>query len=196
MKKAVFTSLALLSLYGCEKPTNVNDNIDSAEEAIAVKSAMKFEHQGFDCIGEFEKSLPLLGRGEDFPQFLLQDIHDELVRQDSDSRLISAKCLGEPELKAGFVDATIAGETQQVLDTLVVGFPLEIFADTGSELWYMDINMGYTVKGLVEEGTPTVTKNFNVLQTYNKDRKPLTKMQVTVVDEESGSSEDADSKIN
>jgi len=184
MKTLVIACLTTLFVAACTQSADVNGNQAVSGEQLASKD-LSFEHEGFECIGEFEQNIELLGRGTDFPEFMLRDINQELVRQDGDSRLISAKCMEQPALKAGFVDMTIENEPTRSLDTLMVTFPLEIFADTGSELWYMDIEMGYTVTGLVSAERPTVTKNFTVLQTYNEDRKPLSKIEVIVRDEAS-----------
>lgn len=188
MKLVYITCLATLTLYGCGKPANNGEmQASSSKEQATTVSENKsiFSHQDFDkCIGDFAENISILGRGSDFPQFILQDIHNELVRQDSDSRLISAKCESEPELKAGFSEILIDGELKQSIDTLVATFPIEIFADTGDNLWYMDIKMSYAVKGINTASTPSLTQTFEVLQTYNEDRKPLTKIQVIVKEDE------------
>lgn len=112
---------------------------------------------GFDCANEVLDVLPVLGRGNQFPLFLLRDIQTELERQHSQSKLLAATCQNPPEM----LGATTQDAEQQ-LTKLNITFDLLIKVDTGVGVQELDIKHAYFAENLQTEGQQKVTQRFIV----------------------------------
>jgi hypothetical protein len=133
-----------------------------------TETDMKVDAESFDCAKELLPSIDILGRGTEFPAFLIKDISTELQRQDSKSELLSIKCTGEPEITGVFADVEQQGQTQSALEQLNVSFPVEMLVFTGEVNWIMQVRHGYSVSGLTT-ASPSVKQQFEVIETLNED---------------------------
>lgn len=68
---------------------------------------------GFECTNKALSILPLLGRGNNFPQFLLTDVENELICQVPASKVVSANCTAPTEVQA----STLASESGELKDS-------------------------------------------------------------------------------
>jgi hypothetical protein len=117
---------------------------------------------GFECAKKYSNVIPLLGRGEDFPAFLTQDIETELKRQNKTSKLISITCDGEPELKASHITIEENGQQQQVVSKLSFTIPVEVLVKNGKQEMTLFIDQSYYVENLDKPGQQKTTQNFIV----------------------------------
>ena len=120
---------------------------------------------GFECATEALSVLPLLGRGTDFPQFLLTDIENELIRQVPMSKLVSATCTAPPEVLVSTL-ASESGEPEndpQVLTKLRVEFYLDLVVNTGTSELPLTVEHIYFAENLDTTDNRKVTKKFVVL---------------------------------
>lgn len=116
---------------------------------------------GFECADESLQALPYLGRGDDFPNFLIADVNEELKRQQASSILVSIKCTGIPELKAATSDTT-GKDSKKLLSTLSMTFPLDLEIKNGTDVTKLTVAINYFVEHLDTSTANTVTKNFIV----------------------------------
>ncbi|WP_438864986.1 hypothetical protein [Neptunicella sp.] len=151
MKKAIIFCL----LSGLFSP------IVSAKTLPATEQA-KPEITGFDCAKEVESMIGLIGRGNDFPQFLATDITTELNRQHAGSTLLKMTCIGEPQLKAETTPVIVDNQEKQALKTLSLTFPLEITVKGGKRPMTMEVEQNYLVENFDEPEKRKLTQNFIV----------------------------------
>ena len=138
----------------------------------AAETTPDVDTSSFSCAEGLLPSIDILGRGTDFPSFLVEDVSAELKRQDPKAALLSIKCTGEPEITGVFVDVEQKGTTQSALDQLTVAFPVEMLVFTGEVNWMMHVKQGYQVTGLTST-VPKVTQKFEVLKTLDEDGSEL-----------------------
>ncbi|GLR70881.1 hypothetical protein [Agaribacter marinus] len=175
LKKSAFILFSLSSACSqAEQPENINN---SSGDVRALDSQLP-ELGSFECIGEFRPQVSMLGRGDDYPNFIAKDITDELLKQDYASRLISATCTNEAQFGIKTATITKNGENQQVLDYLEATFPLDLVVFNGEENWRLDADIKYEVSGLVTKEQPELVKHFIVNQSYDMDGKVLKKIFV------------------
>jgi hypothetical protein len=122
------------------------------------------EITGFDCAKEVQQMIGLIGRGDNFPQFLATDIETELNRQHADSKLLKMECIGEPVLKAATVPIVQDGKTKQAISSLSITFPLEIIVNGGKTSIIMQVDQNYLVENFDSPENRKVTQNFIVKQ--------------------------------
>jgi hypothetical protein len=135
----------------------------SAAEAVNTNQTIHPPQlMGFECANEIIDSIGLLGRGTDFPAFLVTDVSKELNRQYDRSQLISVECIGEPELKAGSKPILENGTQQDVLTKLSVTFPLQLRVKNGISVITLKVDQNYMVENMDQPGQQQVTQNFIV----------------------------------
>lgn len=144
----------------------------SGTGADATELDINIDEVSFSCADDLLPTIDILGRGTDFPAFLVEDVRKELKRQDPKAELLSIKCTGEPEITGVFEDVQSEGTTQSALDQLNVAFPVEMIVFTGEVNWMMIVKQGYQVTSL-STNTPSVTQKFEVLDTLAEDGSPL-----------------------
>jgi hypothetical protein len=135
-----------------------------ADTYPSIHKGKSVEANGFECADSALHVMALLGRGPDFPKFLINDVETELNRQNKGSRLVSIKCTGEPELKAGSV-ALENDESKAVLSKLSLTIPLEIEVKHSSgvkNVMHLKVDQNYLVENLDKDDQAKVTQNFIV----------------------------------
>lgn len=184
--RAYLLSLLTISmLSACSQLEATSAGEISSKYNTSQTPAKETEMSGFDCIAEFKDRLYLLGRGNDYPNFIAQDITIELIKQDPESKLISATCKSEVELGVKFADVIVDGTAQQSLDYLEASFPLELVVFNGEENWILDTVLQYQVDGLSSQEIPTLTKHFKVIESYDENRRVLKKFNLNYSDSSS-----------
>lgn len=132
------------------------DSDNSSIEGIEVS--------GFECADESLHVLPYLGRGEDFPKFLVLDINKELKRQNSQVLLSKISCTSAPSLQASVVP--IEGDSNQsLLSKLSISFHLDVElkdSEHAVDTTTLVIEHNYFVENLDSDALPKVTQNFIV----------------------------------
>lgn len=128
----------------------------------SVTKQTKTEINGFECAKEVESMVGLIGRGDNFPQFLATDIATELNRQHAGSTLLKMECTGEPQLKAETIPVTINNEEKQAIKTLSLSFPLKITVKGGKRPMTMEVEQNYLVENFDEPEKRKLTQNFIV----------------------------------
>ncbi|MFC4700072.1 hypothetical protein ACFO4O_07895 [Glaciecola siphonariae] len=164
---------ALLSLV-------VSGLLIGSAAAGAHEHTTKVDLPSFKCGDELLPTIDLLGRGTDFPAFLVQDIEAELIRQDSKAALLEIECSGKPKITGVFKDVQVESGTERALDELTVTFPVKTLVFTGEINWIMHLEHGYEVSGL-STTSPKVIQSFNVVETLNEDGTPLKGSRIQVI---------------
>ena len=126
-------------------------------------NAQEVEHvKGFECANELLPSIELLGRGSDFPSFVVEDVATELKRQHSQSNLVAIECIGEPRVEVA--SKPVEGNaTQSVLKELSVTFPLKVDVQANNEEISLFVDHKYHVENMDTPTEKKVTQNFIVL---------------------------------
>ena len=119
--------------------------------------------EGFECAENAKSAIPLLGRGDDFPAFLLQDVERELKRQHASSVLKKATCASAPEVHA--TTMPVEGGTE-VLSKLQVIFPMHIEVEAGKDkrIIKLHIQHQYVAENLETTDKRKVTQTFAVIR--------------------------------
>ncbi|MBC3764946.1 hypothetical protein [Neptunicella marina] len=128
------------------------------------ESSNPVKMNGFECANEVLDVVGLLGRGDDFPQFLASDIEAELKRQDNNSILGYVKCVGKPELKAATKQSMVNGEYQNIITKFSLTFPLKLKVKNGKKTLFINVSQNYVVNNFDQPDKRTVTQNFIVEQ--------------------------------
>lgn len=150
-KRMVASTLFLLSVF-------VQAETQSIESIHAGK---QIQISGFDCANDSLNVIPLLGRGTNFPAFIIADVEKELERQSKGSQLLSISCVGEPKLEASQVP--VPNEPDKgMLAGLSMTFPLTLELTNGGGHMSLSIEQNYSVEGLDTDEIPHLTQNFIV----------------------------------
>ena len=136
----------------------------SAESVESIHEGKQVEVSGFDCAQDALHVMDLLGRGPDFPGFVIADVETELDRQNKGSQLLSISCTGEPQLKASQV-AVPEDSSKVMLSALSMSFPLNISVTHESNtnnVMHLVVEQNYFVENLDKDNQAKVTQNFIV----------------------------------
>jgi len=153
MKKQFY--IGALSLMASVAQADVYPSIHEGKEVDA---------SGFECAESALHIMELLGRGPDFPGFLISDVETELSRQHKGSQLVSISCTGEPVLKAGSIPLE-NDDSKTVLSRLSLTLPLEIVVTHNSDVenfMHLVVEQNYFVENLDKDNQAKVTQNFIV----------------------------------
>ena len=133
--------------------------------AQQIDEAMVPSAIGFECAQEAMNVIPLLGRGDNFPDWLLRDIDTELKRQASTSQLLKATCTAAPKVSAAVLPND-ENDTKQgnVLSQLRIEFYLDLIVNTGNRDIPLKIEQVYLANHLETIEKRTVTQKFVVVQ--------------------------------
>lgn len=127
-------------------------------------SVSNVKTEGFECAEESLSVLPLLGRGTEFPKFLLADVETELKRQAPTSELLKATCTAPPEVLAQVLEEQNGKPVEgQVLTKLRIEFYLDLSVYTGNEVVPLTIEHVYFVENLETTDQRKVTQKFIVI---------------------------------
>jgi hypothetical protein len=127
----------------------------------SIHEGKNVEANGFECADNVIHLIPYLGRGSDFPDFLIQDIESELKRQVMTSHLLNIKCLDEAQLIMSGQPVDDNNE-QTAISTLSITFLLNIEVGSTDNFKALEVEQNYTVENLGTSTLPTLTQNFNV----------------------------------
>jgi hypothetical protein len=136
-------------------------SIAQADVYPSIHEGKEVDASGFECADSAMHVMDILGRGPDFPNFIISDVESELNRQNTGAHLLSIKCVGEPKLMANS-NAVDSDNSQKVLATLSLTFPLQVEVKNGNNIMALEVEQNYTVEGLDTGTLPNVTQNFIV----------------------------------
>jgi hypothetical protein len=127
----------------------------------SIHEGKKVEASGFECADSALHVMDTLGRGPDFPEFLISDVETELNRQNEGAHLVSIKCAGEPQLMAN--SQPVKGDnSQSILTALSLTFALHIEVQNADSVMALEVNQNYTVENMGTDAVPKLTQNFIV----------------------------------
>jgi hypothetical protein len=139
-------------------------SVAQADVYPSIHEGKKVEVIGFECADSALHVMEMLGRGPNFPDFLISDVEIELERQNKGSQLVSITCTAEPELMAGSV--TLQGNSSKsIVSRLSLSVPLEITVSHSSDaanLIQLSVEQNYFVENLDKDNQAQVTQNFIV----------------------------------
>ncbi|NCP65639.1 MAG: hypothetical protein GW763_06185 [Paraglaciecola sp.] len=150
---ALFSFVSMSFGSGAEQPLPI-----SADEQSEIKIS------GFECANDIMHIIPLLGRGPDFPDFIVKDIEKELDRQKKGSYLKKVECTGNPEIKV----TTLAQESNAEmteLSSISVSFPVSLIVSQRNNRDFsmpLNVEQNYFVEHLDDPSKTKVTQNFIV----------------------------------
>jgi hypothetical protein len=135
-----------------------------AETVDSIHKGKSITISSLNCADTIMNVIPMLGRGPDFPQFLVADVETELDRQQKGSQLLSLECLAEPKIKASSVPL-MDDPTKSILIRLSVSFPLKLVVGNKSDkkmAMELSVNQNYFVENINTPEKTKVTQNFIV----------------------------------
>lgn len=150
-KKIVASALLLLSVFAQAE----------TEQMASIHEGQRIAVSGFDCANDSLNVIPLLGRGTNFPQFIVADVETELERQNKGSQLISISCTGKATLEASQVPMPNEPD-KSMISGLSMTFPIELEVTNEGGTITLTIEQNYSVEGLDSDDIPRVTQNFVV----------------------------------
>jgi hypothetical protein len=141
-----------------------------ALQSFAIKAQEQLPEEtpsaiGFECANEAMNVIPLLGRGDDFPAWLLKDIETELKRQASTSQLVQATCTAPPEILAAVLPKDENDPNQgDVLSQLRIEFYVDLIVNTGQSVIPLKIEQVYLANNLETMENRKVIQRFVVVK--------------------------------
>ena len=115
---------------------------------------------GLDCVKDYESLLPLLGRGAEYPEFLVADIKNALLKQSSTSVLMKIECTSKADVKTGVLLGE--NENQRVLSSLELTFPLTVNVKNGDSTYQLDVAQHYKAENLETTDKREASQVFEV----------------------------------
>lgn len=156
MKKFLFSSfyVFLLSGFSSSYAADVNATTEN-----------NISYSGFECAEGVMAILPILGRGTDFPHFILRDIEKALKRQSKHAKLVKAKCRDEVKHKIDTKKLEVNNQEQEVLTQLEVIIPITILVDDGPQTTELNVEQVYISNNLEQ---PDARKTVNTLRVISQ----------------------------
>lgn len=105
----------------------------------------------------------MVGRGNDFRQFVTNDLEQELYAQTPGAQLLSITCKGPLELRTGAIPQ---GSGQGAVVTgISITFPLSLRVKMSDQaLWRLDVELNYDAVNIhLKDGRRSLTQNFAVV---------------------------------
>ena len=113
------------------------------------------EKTDFNCADKIAHLLPFLGRGPDFPKFLIMDLEFSLDRQIAGSRIKELHCMGEPQVET--TSSTVDTSGNDFVENLTVAFPVEFVVSNAMETEKKKADLIYVIKNVNSEGPKKVS---------------------------------------
>ena len=172
-------TLASLFLYSTLSINSAASTEDSIESKLMMSSIEK--ESDFKCASTIQDVIPLLGRGDHFPQFLIEDIHRELNRQIRNTVISSIECYDAPTLRITQGKSDESTDAQFIKD-LVVEFPLWVNMDNETDGGTKKMKMiwSYEVKKLNEPKETELFQHFELLERVTEDKKYEKPIRITI----------------
>lgn len=138
--------------------------MDSRSEIISQQKHRLVKISGFDCVDKELDMITWLHRGEDFRQFVVDDVESALCEQDDGAQLQLVECIREPEYKTE-VQPHNDGSSLQTVMYFMVMFPLMIIV-TGSDgvMWKLDIEYKYEATPSEKQKEINLCQNFKIIK--------------------------------
>ncbi len=121
---------------------------------------------GFECASNVAELLPLLGRGNDFPQFVAQDITQSLKKQSKHADLVEMRCTSEVRHNVHTTPVSVEGNQREMITGLEVAIPLSIIVINGKQTTALEIEQIYVTTNLHLPDTRKTVPTFKVLSQH------------------------------
>lgn len=158
---SIYKKLCLASSFfialNCNATALVDDNQNSQQQVEVIN---------LNCANEYIELLPYLGRGINFPQFLVEDVNHALIKQNSASVLKRIECHSDVMVKTEVV--AVEGAKYQALSALEMVFPLFIDVQNSGKLYRLTVNHRYNSVNLELPAKRSTSQLFEVLQQETK----------------------------
>lgn len=113
-----------------------------------------------NCIGDYEPLLPYLGRGSNFPEFLVSDINTALLNQSATSLLTNIKCTSEVDVKIETFHEKFG--KQKLISSLELTFPLTLNVKNGNKTYQLEVAQRYKAVNLETADNRKASQVFEV----------------------------------
>lgn len=130
-KKQLFTLTMVASIFAPVQATEKTLNVDTVS---------------LNCASDYLQLLPQLGRGDDYPRFLINDINAALKQQSATSILTKVQCTSKVNVET--TSTTVPESEHEVLSTLQITFPLVIDLTNGPTKYRLTVNQRYIAENL------------------------------------------------
>jgi len=148
---------ALFFLFTSSTVQSLENNATSTQEGQVVKFS------GFECAEDAKSIIPLLGRGDDFPNFVAQDIEMSLKTQSQHAQVLAVQCTADVQRKVFTRSLDIEGEQQEVITSLEIVIPLNIVVADGTQTTQLAIEQIYKTTNLEQPNARKTVQTFKVL---------------------------------
>lgn len=152
-----FKKILFLSVLFCYASASV-----CLSATLPNSNPRSVEFSGLDCVGDYNKVLSYLGRGEDFPAFLVSDVNTALLKQSAASILTKVECTSG--VKVETVTLPDSSSNNRVLSELRLTFPLIVHVENGNETYQLVVEQHYNATHLETTDKRKSTYVFEVLK--------------------------------
>lgn len=128
--------------------------------ANAVEPQAEVELTNLDCASDYLAILPQLGRGEDYPAFLVRDIDAALKQQSASSILSKVECTSDVIVSTTSVE--VPESENNALSSLKIVFPLLVEVVNGNTKYRLTVDQHYTAENLETFDNRQVNQLFEV----------------------------------
>ncbi|MES1195665.1 MAG: hypothetical protein ABUL58_01820 [Steroidobacter sp.] len=135
----------------------------AASTVESLNAPHKIKVEGFEVVEKASHMLQWLGKGDNFREYIVNDIEKELYAQDRGSQLMSVLCKSEPNYETKAIKNSV-DSSKVVVTQFSVTFPLivKIRASDGQE-WSLDVQYNYTATNLNNPGQKQLALNFTII---------------------------------
>lgn len=147
LKKQLFTLALAASIFAPVHATEKTLNVDTVD---------------LDCASDYLALLPQLGRGDVYPQFLINDIKAALKQQSATSVLTKVQCTSKVNVETTSI--AVPESEHEALSTLQITFPLIIDLTNGPTKYRLTVNQRYIAENLESFDNRTANHVFEVLK--------------------------------
>ena len=131
------------------------------------KQAQNVDFSGFECANNALPIIPLLGRGDDFPNFVALDIAASLKKQSKRAQVVAIECTADVQQQVFTQNRIINGKEQGVITGLEVIIPLTIVVENDKQTTKLAIEQIYKTTNLEQPEARKTVQTFKVLSQQN-----------------------------
>jgi len=133
------------------------------DSVVSSKAPARVALRGFELAAEGAHMYEWLGRGPDFPAFLVRDIETELYAQDPGAQLLSLECLAKPALETRAVPRNDGTALANVV-YFAATFPLAVRVTSSSrETWRLEVRQNYVMSNMDKAAERKLQIRFDIV---------------------------------
>ena len=133
------------------------------DSVASSKAPARVALKGFELATEGAHMYEWLGRGPDFPAFLVRDIETELYAQDAGAQLLSLECVAKPALETRAVPRNDGTSLANVV-YFAATFPVVVrVMSSNRETWRLDVRHRYVMSNMDKPAERKLQMEFQIV---------------------------------